>query len=376
MRTKSIALLGLALACGLVASLGITQVMARRSSEVLPTTPGDTEAILVAIKDVAQGDPLTPQALKIEQWPKDKMPPGSMTSLEEVEGRRTRAKLYAGEPILENKLLPKGASLSGADIMIPKGFRVVSVRVDAVSGGANLILPGSRVDLLVHVTKNPSQGFSETTTRTILQDLKVFAVNEVVSVDGSAQDTKSIAARTVSLLVTPAQAEKVMLAQELGQIKLVMRSPEEDAQTVTEGARPSALFGDSEKSVREKEKVGGDPTIGDTKENGNGSGFIDFLQAVREKADAVKAVAPEVVKETWSMRILAGGDVSEVALEGPDQSTTADGGSWKVNGLKAAGKSPKATPSMEKAVAPKDPTPPAPQGQEQKPPQDKPAPAS
>ena len=138
MRGKSLALLMLALGCGLVASLGITQVMRKRGEAT--TATGDTQPIFVAMKDVGQGEPLTPESLKLEQWPKDKVPPGAMNHLEDIENRRTRTKLYAGEPILDAKLAPKGVNAPGADIMIPKGYRVVSIRVDAVSGGANLLL--------------------------------------------------------------------------------------------------------------------------------------------------------------------------------------------------------------------------------------------
>ena len=96
----------LAIGCGLVASLGITQVMSKRGDSTAATN--DTQPVFVAMKDVGQGEPLTPQSLKLEQWPKDKVPPGAMNHLEDIENRRTRTKLYAGEPILDAKLAPKG----------------------------------------------------------------------------------------------------------------------------------------------------------------------------------------------------------------------------------------------------------------------------
>ena len=275
------------------------------------------------MKDVGQGEPLTPQSLKLEQWPKDKVPPGSMNHLEDIENRRTRTKLYAGEPILDAKLAPKGVNAPGADIMIPKGYRVVSIRVDAVSGGGNLLLPGCRVDILVHMAKNPSMGIRETTTRTILQDIKVFAVNDVVGVEPGGPETKSIQARTVSLLVTPAQAEKVTLAQEMGNIKLVMRSPEEDTQAATEGARPQELFGVSEKGERKKEQLDPDGTVEGVKEKGKG--FLDFLKAVQQKAEAEKAAAPPA-EELWSMRVLSGPEINDVTLRGAISSGTTEGG--------------------------------------------------
>ena len=67
--------------------------------------------------------------------------------------------------------------------MIPKGYRVVPVKVDLVSGGSSLILPGDRVDVMVHLVRDPCREIQETVTRTILQDIKVFAVNDVVDLE-------------------------------------------------------------------------------------------------------------------------------------------------------------------------------------------------
>src|ERR1700743_2337830 len=106
MRPKSIILLTLALGCGLIASIGINQVMAHRREAPAPVL-GETTPVFVAIAEIGVGDPLTPQALKVEPWPKEKVPAGALGSLEDVEGRRSRSKFYPGEPILEAKLLPK-----------------------------------------------------------------------------------------------------------------------------------------------------------------------------------------------------------------------------------------------------------------------------
>ena len=106
-------------------------------------------------------------------------------------------------------------------------MRVVGVKVDVVSGNSGLILPGDRVDVLVHLLPNHDGGINEPTARTLLQFIKVFAVNDVLNLEGLDRD-KSIAAKTISLLVTPEQAQKVTMASEMGQIRLVLRSPEDD----------------------------------------------------------------------------------------------------------------------------------------------------
>ncbi|HVX12364.1 MAG TPA: Flp pilus assembly protein CpaB [Pirellulales bacterium] len=233
MRPKSIILLTLALGCGLIASIGINQVMAHRR-EVPTQVVGETTPIFVAIAEIGVGDPLTPQVLKVEPWPKEKVPAGALGNLEDVEGRRSRSKFYPGEPILEAKLLPKGENGGSAIDMIPKGMRVVPIRVDAVSGASGMILPGDRVDLLVHLDENPTRGVTRAITRTFLQNVKIFAVDDLYDRPGT--ENKALAAKTISVLVTPEQAELVALASNMGSVRLVMRSASDTEAENTGGA--------------------------------------------------------------------------------------------------------------------------------------------
>lgn len=231
MRPKSIVLLVVALGCGLIASIGINQAM----TKPVPTqlVEGETTQIVVAKTDIQIGDPIKSEVINLEAWPKDKVPPGALTSLDDVIGRRARTRLFAGEPIIDQKLLGKGETGEDAVTHIPKGMRVVSIRVDAVSGAANLIKPGNRVDVMVHLQENPQRGIMKTTTQTFLQHIKVFAVDDVFRRD---TDGTTSNAKTVSLLVTPEQAEKVMMATELGTVRLAMRSADDDVDMETAGA--------------------------------------------------------------------------------------------------------------------------------------------
>ena len=234
MRPKSIMLLVLAAGCGLVASIGINQAMSRPNVEQIPT---DSTEIFVAKSEIGLGDSLKPEVLKLESWPTDKVPAGALTKLEETVERRSRTKIYPGEPIIEAKLLAKGEDVADAATMIPKGMRVVSIRVDAVSGAASLIKPGDRVDVLVHLQENTSRGITKTTTKTFLQHVKVFAVDDVFRRENDGGQT--VAAKTISLLVTPTQAELVTMASELGTLRLVMRSASDEDKSETPGSTPS-----------------------------------------------------------------------------------------------------------------------------------------
>jgi pilus assembly protein CpaB len=229
MRPKSIILLVLALGCGLVASIGINQVMANRRQPV-EAAVAETTSIFVAMADIAMGDPVTAQMVKLEEWPKDKVQAGALSNLDDIEGRRCRAKIFEGEPILEPKLLAKGESGANATDLIPKGYRVVTVSVDPVKSASGLIQPGDRVDVLVHIRENKAM---RELARTFLQNVKVFSVDQNFQRTGD--DQASSAVKTIALLVTAEQAEMVFLATKLGEVQLVMRSVNDDENVATQG---------------------------------------------------------------------------------------------------------------------------------------------
>ena len=235
MRPKTMILLVLALGCGLVASVGISQML-QRNQENGP--PSDTSPVWVAKSDIKVDESLTMQNLQLEQWPKEKIPPGALSKMEEITDKRARVTLYQGEPVLAKKLLGKDDSTAGSEI--PKGWRLYTVQGDAISSHGGLLHPGDRVDVLVFVQKGVVG--IEAGTKTILQDIKVFAVNDQVR-SSEEKGSESITAKTVTLLVTPSAAEKLALANEIGKIRLVMRGLDDQDTVNPAGTRIDTLFG-------------------------------------------------------------------------------------------------------------------------------------
>ena len=299
MRPKSLILLSLALGCGLVAALGINQMMAKQN----PTTAtGETIDIYVALKDINTNDQIDPKSLKLEPWPKDKVPPDALIRLEDLESRRARTKLFAGEPVREAKLLAKGDAGTGAADSIPSGFRVVSVRVDAVKSSGNLIKPGDRVDVIVHM-QQPGPHGNQPVTKTFLQDVRVFAVNDLIDRDPA--NGNKVAAQTISLLVKPDQVELVTLAEEMGKVRLSMRSPDDEELTDTEGAVPSALLGGDDTSHRDEESP-------EVKPEQPGNPLVNLLDKLKGSG------LPSPVQEennAFTMTIIRGPDVEEIEID-------------------------------------------------------------
>jgi pilus assembly protein CpaB len=218
----------------------------------------EKQPVFVAMADIRPNEELTAQNVKLEEWPKKIIPQGALTRLEDVEGKRTRLKLFAGEPILASKLLSPD-DLTGAARDIPPGYRVAYVRVDPLSGSSNLILPGDRVDVLIYRSPNGNDD-QATAAKIVLQDLKVFAVDTQTESKFTAnrdETTEPITAKTIALLVTPQQAVILHAAQEIaGTLRLVLRNPEDDMQVVDHEASLADIFGEEHKKgdrVAEKE---------------------------------------------------------------------------------------------------------------------------
>lgn len=312
MRSKSIILLALALGCGLVASIGISQVMERRNQAT--NNPGETEAIFVALHDINANDPLTPENVKIEEWPKSKIPQGAVTKLEELENKRARQKIFADEPVLVGKVIDAN-EVSSASTRIPKGYRVVAVRVDAVSGGGSLILPGDRVDVLVFLNKNPAVGVMETKSQTILQDIKVFAVDTTFTRSPD-QDEPAIAAKTISLLVTPEQAEKVTLATEMGAIRLILRHDQDDSLVQSDGTDSHDVLG-TEGANRAAEKSNADMGAqAAAMVTGAASAAKSLIDLIQQQRDVTKSGSGASSDAPWKMMVYKGAEIEEMEIKG------------------------------------------------------------
>jgi Flp pilus assembly protein CpaB len=250
MRPKSLLLLALALGCGLVASIGISQVMDRNNN---PHTKLETVPIYVALHNINLGDPIDAAMLSLQEWPKDKAPRGAISKLEDLQGRRPRSAIIEGEPILEGKLLAPG-QIADPIRAIQKGMRLKTIAVDAEKSAAGLLGPGDRVDVQLFVRKDQRTGVDTAKSKIILQNIRVFAVDQTVQRSPDGGDEKTIA-KTVSLMLTPEQASKMSLAEQIGEISLIPRNPDDDSNAeFQEYTVDDLLSGGGEKNSREKEQ--------------------------------------------------------------------------------------------------------------------------
>lgn len=311
MRSKSMILIALAIGCGLVAAIGLNQVL---DAKYTAADQGERTPVFVAMVDIAPNEELTPQNIKIEEWPKGIVPGGALTKLEEVEGKRCRMKVYAGEPILSSKLVGSGDAM-GAARDIPPGYRVAHVKVDSNAGSSNLILPGDRVDLVVF--RQPQGDLNVTAARIVLQNIKVFAVDtqtesEFTKTTGHGESLDPIAAKTIALLVTPEQAVILHAATEMGgSVRLVLRNPDDNAHVAAASATIGDVFGADEFSSREEEKA----KVPETKNAGPvANSLTSWLNEQKDKAPPAPAApqAPRAPRAT--MILMLGPQITQIEI--------------------------------------------------------------
>jgi pilus assembly protein CpaB len=158
-------------------------------------------------------------------------------------GRGVISPIYAGEPIIEDRLA--GGKNGGLAASIPLGMRAVAVKVDEVVNVSGFVTPGMRVDVLISGNppdqQNASQGAqAQAQARTLLQNIQVLSAGTDYQKD---TEGKPKQVQVVNLLVTPEQAELVSLAtNQQVRIQLVLRNPLDTKTDAVAGTAMSNLF--------------------------------------------------------------------------------------------------------------------------------------
>ena len=228
--------LALAVVLGLAAAL-IARSALSRNRVVGPPQP-KTVKVVVVKGHASPGQELTADLLSMGPIASEVPPAGAFTDVAQVVGRVANTPMFNGQPVLEDLLSPRGAG-TGLQALLPKGMRAITVAVDETSGLAGLLLPGSRVDV---VSTLGGTSKDETIAATIVQDVLVQAVGQRLAVQGPA-DKDGGPARTVTLVVSPRDAEAIELASSMGRTRLVLRGNNDREQAEATGVSVLDLRG-------------------------------------------------------------------------------------------------------------------------------------
>jgi pilus assembly protein CpaB len=199
--------------------------------------------VVVAAENIPLGATIEQRHLKTIKWPKADVPPGTFQDTAPLIGRNVVAEVIKGEPLFETRLANADNKSGLMAYIIPEGHRAMAVAVNDVAGVAGFVLPNSTVDVIV--TTTPPKG--ERISKIVLQNLRVLAVGQKME----QKDGKAIQVPSVTVSITPEEAEKLALASNVGTLQLLLRGAKDNAPESTRGASiPNLLSGSTQPVAR------------------------------------------------------------------------------------------------------------------------------
>jgi pilus assembly protein CpaB len=236
MNRRLLTILLAALVIGFVCAFLVYQMVNSRLAAVRPVA---ATGIVAAKKDIKLGSVLSADDLTTVQIAGG-VPSGAILvkDMSRAIGRGVISDLYAGEPIIENRLAAIGSG-GGLAATIPPGMRACAVKVDDVVNVSGFVTPGMRVDVLISGTPPGTTNFEQgQVSKTLLQNIQVLSAGTEMQKD---PEGKAKPVQVVNLLVTPEGAEKLSLATNYS-IRLVLRNPLDTKVDVVASTDTKSLF--------------------------------------------------------------------------------------------------------------------------------------
>ena len=231
--TRTLIVVLVALAAAGVATYGVARVI--KSRPVVEKEIAHTY-VVAAAHTLTVGAMLTPADVKLIAWPEKSPVPGAFAKVDDVVNRGVVSQVLENEPITPTKLAPVGGG-AGLPPTIPTGMRALSVRVNEVVGVAGFVVPGTHVDVCVTMREG-----NDSTTRVVVSNVQVLTAGTRYDQEKS-KSGEPIPTSVVTLLLTPEDAGRVVLATTSGQLMLTLRNPLDQEPTSTAPTRTATLFG-------------------------------------------------------------------------------------------------------------------------------------
>jgi pilus assembly protein CpaB len=300
MRNKRliIALAG-AVICGLLGVLAVTRYLSR-----VEAFTKDLGNVVVAKQEIPLGAKITADQVTLAPIPNGSLPDGIFRKIDQVVGRVAIQAIGVRETITNMKLAPAGMG-GGLPAVIPEGYRAVTVKVDDVVGISGFVMPGSYVDVVAVVTPPDREGAQGgPISKIVLQHIKVLASGP--KIDSPEDQRQPTNVKAVTLMVTPEQAEKLVLAANEGKLQLVMRNYSDDEDAPTTGT-------DKNKLLRGDNVNPEPPPSSEDQTEKPKTTWVRHTPVVKPKVERPAAVAPAAPKN--SVELIEGSKRRDVEIQ-------------------------------------------------------------
>jgi pilus assembly protein CpaB len=213
------------MAKNMFAGAGAEQAQAAAATQAVPVGP----KVLVARKALPVGTIIDAESLTFQPWPNEMMQSAYYTEgqpeadMSKLLGTVVRYPITAGQPLTRGALVgPQDRGFLAA--ALGPGMRAVTVPVNASSGVAGFVFPGDRVDIVLTQEVGGGEGPPLKVSETVVRNVRVLATDQRIDSKGEDGKTEVRTFSNVTLEATPRIAEKIAVAQSVGQLSLSLRS--------------------------------------------------------------------------------------------------------------------------------------------------------
>lgn len=173
--------------------------------------------VVTAAQDIPLNTTVTKEMLTVKNMPETYAHPQSYRIVDQAVGKTSKVQILNGEQILPNRIADKDKQGNRFSYNIADKQRAITIAVNEVSGVGGYPVVGDRVDILL------TRDLSGTTyTGTIFQYKEILATG---SMTVPTEDGKQKIVPTITLSLTPAEAQQLTLADSTGNIKFSLRAP-------------------------------------------------------------------------------------------------------------------------------------------------------
>ena len=229
-------ILGVALFIGTLAALAARSYLSSQIEAIEARGKGKTVKVIVANREMKRGDKISSASVAVRAIPVEYAHSAAVgpEAFDRIDGQALGYPVHAGEMILWG--LMEGKRVPTFSARVEAGHRAMTVAVDEISSISGLLEPGDLIDLLVTFERKGRK-----VTRPLLQGVQVMATGQQV-VD-SPREGERRQYSTVTIDITPAQAQNVILARDAGRVTALLRNPDDKKPMAGGNADMTALLG-------------------------------------------------------------------------------------------------------------------------------------
>jgi len=185
---------------------------------------GPKVSVVVPIRNLLAGTQLTGNVVAARPVPADLIYPGAILSadFDKYKGKSLVHPVLKGRPLLKTDL---GIALNDFAGSLIKGTRAMTVNVDELNSVAHMIQPGNLIDLLLEMRRDDGGQ----TVVPFMSRMKVLATGQRLasSDDANIPGRQRFSYANLTLQVTPVQAARLTLAQDIGKLRFILRNPKD-----------------------------------------------------------------------------------------------------------------------------------------------------